>query len=167
MESQNATDERIDAIYKITKNAFALYKDNLHAEINLSALSETKKDILNDIKNNTVYAAEKNDVILGSLRIERLSDDVAYLYRFAVDTDERNKGVGKDLLSYAVEECEKLRYACIALHTNSKYYKLARYYYGMNFYVHSTDNSRGYIRALFIKELKDVTDIDISCALKK
>ncbi|MDR3264171.1 MAG: GNAT family N-acetyltransferase [Clostridiales bacterium] len=158
--------EHINDIYTITKSAFALYKDNLHAEISLGALSETKEDILKDIRQNTVYIAEKNGKILGSLRISRLSSDVAYLYRFAVDTDERNKGVGAELLSYAVEECKKDGYSVIALHTNSKYYKLARYYYGMNFYVHSTDSSRGYIRALFLKELTD-KPVDISCAFKK
>ncbi|MDR2047200.1 MAG: GNAT family N-acetyltransferase [Clostridiales bacterium] len=157
-----------DAIYTITKSAFSLYKDNLHAEARLSALSETKEDVLKDIKNNAVYVAEKNGAILGSLRIERLSEDVAYLYRFAVDTNERNKGVGAELLARAVEDCKKAGYACIALHTNSKYYKLARYYYGMNFYVHSTDNSRGYIRALFVKELTDACDkADISCVFRK
>jgi predicted N-acetyltransferase YhbS len=163
----NAEPKHADEIYKITKSAFALYKDNLHTEASLSALSEAKEDILNDIQKNSVYVAEKNGVILGSLRIARLSDDVAYLYRFAVDTDERNKGVGAELLSHAVEECKKAGYARIALHTNSKYYKLARYYYGMNFYVHSTDDSRGYIRALFIKELTGKADVDVSCAFKK
>ncbi|MDR2090095.1 MAG: GNAT family N-acetyltransferase [Clostridiales bacterium] len=163
----DASPKHVDEIYKITKSAFALYKDNLHTEANLLALSETKDDILRDIQKNSVYVAEKNGVILGCLRIARLSDDVAYLYRFAVDTNERNKGVGAELLSHAVEECKKAGYACIALHTNSKYYKLARYYYGMHFYVHSTDNSRGYIRALFIKELTDNDNIDLSCTFNK
>jgi predicted N-acetyltransferase YhbS len=161
-----AEPKHVDEIYKITKSAFALYKDNLHTDASLSALSETKADVLNDIQKNSVYVAEKNDAILGSLRVSRLSDDVAYFYRFAVDANERNKGVGAELLSFAVEECKKAGYSRVALHTNSKYYKLARYYYGMRFYVHSTDNSRGYIRALFIKELTD-DDVDISCAFKK
>ncbi|MDR3292953.1 MAG: GNAT family N-acetyltransferase [Clostridiales bacterium] len=156
-----------DAIYDITKRAFALYVDNLHAEYSLSAMTETREDILKDIEKNRVYAAEKNGKLLGSLRIARLSDDVAYLYRFAVDTNEHNKGVGAELLAYAVEECKKEGFAVIALHTNSKYYKLARYYYGMNFYVHSTDFSRGYIRALFLKELVENKDVDLACAFKK
>ena len=51
----------------------------------------------------------------------------------------------------------------IALHTNSKYYKLARYYYGKQFYVHSTSFDRGYVRALFVLELSE-GGVDLSPA---
>ena len=52
----------------------------------------------------------------------------------------------------------------IALHTNSKYYRLARYYYGKQFYVHSTSFDRGYVRALFVLELTDDCGVDLSPA---
>ena len=163
-----AEKKHAEEIQAITKSAFALYKENLkNSDISLSALTETAEDIVKDISRNNVYIAEKDGRLLGAIRISRLSEDVAYLYRFAVDTDERNKGIGASLLAYAVEECKKDGYSKIALHTNSKYYKLARYYYGMNFYVHSTDDSRGYIRALFVKDLNEKTDVDLSCAFKK
>ncbi|MDR1940233.1 MAG: GNAT family N-acetyltransferase [Clostridiales bacterium] len=163
-----ASPEHIGAIYEITKRAFSIYKDNLHADAYLGALTETEADIAADIKDNAVFVAEKNQKILGCVRISALSKDVAYLYRFAVDDAERNNGVGAELLRAVIDYCNQHNFALIALHTNAKYYKLARYYYGMNFYVHSTDNSRGYIRALFIKELSEAAEsADLECAFKK
>ena len=38
------------------------------------------------------------------------------------------------------------------LHTASKYKALVRFYYGCGFYIKSTSEDRGYVRALFIKE---------------
>ena len=43
---------------------------------------------------------------------------------------------------------------------------LARYYYGKGFYVHSTTTDHGYIRALFVKELKH-TPVDLTPAMKE
>ena len=40
----------------------------------------------------------------------------------------------------------------IQLHTGSKITSLIRFYYGRGFYIDSTDKSRGYVRALLIKE---------------
>ena len=63
----------------------------------------------------------------------------------------------------AIEECLLADFAAIAQHNNTKYYKLARYYYGKGFYVHSTTTDHGYIRALFVKELKH-TPVDLTPA---
>ena len=54
-----------------------------------------------------------------------------------------------------ISDCKNDGIKAIALHTNSRYYKLARYYYGKRFFVHSTSTDKGYIRALFVKELSD------------
>ena len=91
---------------------------------------------------------------------------MAYIYRFAVSTESSGTGVGSALLAYAIEECEEMGVKAIALHTNTKYFKLARYYYGKDFFVHSTTFDRGYIRALFVKELSN-EPYDITPAFKK
>ena len=151
-------------ILRISKNAFTIYKNELHAEVNLKALSETETDVISDIENNIVFAAVENGEIKGSVRIKKLTDGLAYIYRFAVNPDDQNLGVGGELINAAVNECAKLGFAAAALHTNSKYYKLARYYYGKEFYVHSTTDNLGYIRALFVKELKENAKVDLSPA---
>jgi N-acetylglutamate synthase-like GNAT family acetyltransferase len=153
-------------INTLTLLAFRQYKEQLQDSVAVSALNETEQDVINDITNNTVLAAVRHGAIIGCIRIEKLTDDLAYIYRFAVSPEESGTGVGSSLLAYAIEECEEMGVKAIALHTNTKYFKLARYYYGKNFFVHSTTFDRGYIRALFIKELSN-EPYDISAALKK
>lgn len=150
----------------ITKKAFKLYSDELHSIAPVKALSETDEQVLDDILNNKVYVAEENGEILGSVRYCALSKTLAYIYRFGVDPDINNTGIGSDLLNKALDDCSVSGFNAVALHTNSKYYKLARYYYGKQFFVHSTTTDKGYIRALFIKELNDLK-YDITPAFKK
>lgn len=143
------------AINQITRKAFRLYADELQKGSRVKALEEPDERVLDDICNHSVFVAEEDGVLLGSLRIKRISADLAYLYRFGVNPDTRNTGVGSVLLQAAIDHCTQEGFAAITLHTNSKYYKLARYYYGKQFYVHSTSTAKGYIRALFVKELDD------------
>ncbi len=153
-------------INELTLRAFRQYKEQLNDTVTVSALKETQEDVINDINNRIVIAAVRHGVIIGCIRIEKLTDELAYIYRFAVSPEESGTGVGSSLLSYAIEECEELGVKAIALHTNTKYFKLARYYYGKDFFVHSTTFDRGYIRALFIKELSK-GPYDITPAVKK
>ena len=154
-------------VMKITKLAFKVYRQALpNSDAPLSALTETLADVRYDIGHNLVYLAEEDGLVLGSIRVESLSPDLAYIYRFSVNPDESNGGIGSELLTRALNECAKRGYAAVALHTNSKYYKLARYYYGKEFYVHSTNTDRGYIRALFIKDLKN-RPVDLTPAFSK
>lgn len=157
-----------DSICDITKRAFILYQNALNnAKTEVYALSETADKVLDDIKNHRVFVAvDENNSILGSIRYCALSDKLAYIYRFGVDPDINSTGVGTELISKVIEECTTLNFNAIALHTNSRYYKLARYYYGKEFFVHSTETSKGYIRALFIKEL-NTNPYDLTPAFKK
>lgn len=139
----------------VTKKAFLLYKDELHSSAPVKALTESDEKVIDDILNHHVFVAEENGEIFGAIRYCALNANLAYIYRFGVDPDINNTGIGSDLLNYAVEDCIRSGYCAIALHTNSKYYKLARYYYGKQFFVHSTTTDKGYIRALFIKELNE------------
>ena len=156
----------VPEIHKITVLAFAVYQEELHTNISLKALTETEQDIINDITNNFVYVAKQNGKLLGCIRIQKLTDDLAYIYRFSVHPDEHNAGIGSELIEYAIQKCVEMNFSAIALHTNAKYFKLARYYYGKQFYVHSTTMDLGYIRALFIKEL-NLKTVDLTKAFKK
>lgn len=148
--------ELIDAaaINDITRKAFKLYAAEVGPQSHIKALEEPESAVLNDIANNCVFVAKDDDgKILGSVRIKGISRELAYLYRFGVNPNVRNGGVGSGLLQAAIDYCNEQGYSAITLHTNSKYYKLARYYYGKQFFVHSTSTAKGYIRALFVKEL--------------
>lgn len=152
----------------VTKKAFALYRDELHSNALVTALTESVLEVENDIQTNKVFVAvnSEDDSIIGSIRYCKISDELAYIYRFGVDPDIISTGIGTDLISKVIDECTDLGFNAIALHTNSRYYKLARYYYGKHFFVHSTSFAKGYIRALFIKELNS-NPYDISPAFEK
>ena len=61
----------------------------------------------------------------------------------------------KLLLAAVDEYAAKQGAKVIALHTASKMTPLVRMYYGMGYYIKSTGEDRGYIRALFLKELAE------------
>lgn len=163
---RKATEADAARILEVTREAFTLYRSELSPGIEVTALTEGEKDVINDIKQHSVYVAEENGKLLGSIRYEALSAELAYIYRFGVLTDINNTGIGSELLSKVIEDCITEGFKAIALHTNSRYYKLARYYYGKQFFVHSTSFKKGYIRALFVKELRG-EDYDVSPALLK
>lgn len=165
MEIISAEKEHIDSILRVTKSAFNLYKKRLGADINLKALEETYEDVLADIKNNYVFVAVMNSNVVGCIRLQKLFDEITYIYRFSVDPEIQNVGIGSELIRHAVIESERLGAKAITLHSNAKNSDLVRFYYGKGFYIHSTDLSRGYVRALFVKEIK--SDFDLSPAYEK
>ena len=167
LQIRKATPSDTKQILRITQDAFKLYRDALHTDTPVRALKETEQDVLNDIHNHSVFVAEEGGIILGAIRYCLLSGSLAYIYRFAVDPAVSHTGIGSDLLAHVITECENSGVTAIALHTNAKYYGLARYYYGKEFFVHSTETGKGYIRALFVKELKKNIPYDISPAFEK
>lgn len=165
MEIIKAQKEHIENILIVTKKAFAIYKQHLNADIKLKALEETYDDVLNDIKNNYVFIAVINDKIAGVIRLEKLSGDITYIYRFSVDPDIHNAGVGTELIRHAINLSEELGAKAVTLHSNSQNLNLSKFYLGKGFYIQSTDLSRGYARALFVKEIR--AGFDLTPAFQK
>ena len=150
---RKATDDDTADVLKVTKDSFSLYQDELHVNYEVKALKETIESTLQDIRENAVFVVERNAEIVGAIRIKKLSPDLWYIYRFGVSPKITNTGLGSALLDAAITYAKEHGAKAIALHTNAKYYRLARYYYGKQFYVHSTTFDRGYVRALFVLEL--------------
>lgn len=161
---RRATDEDTADVLEVTKQSFSLYQDELHVSYEVKALKETIESTLKDIRENAVFVVERFGKTCGSIRIKKLSDELWYIYRFGVSPDITNTGLGSALLDAAITYAKNNGAKAIALHTNSKYYRLARYYYGKQFYVHSTSFDRGYVRALFILELSPDSGVDLSPA---
>ncbi len=151
-------------VLRVTKQSFSLYQEELHVNYEVKALKETYESTLADIEQNAVFIVERFGTICGAIRIRKLSPDLWYIYRFGVSPDTSNTGLGSALLDAAINYAREGGAKAIALHTNSKYYRLARYYYGKQFYVHSTSFDRGYVRALFVLELEKDCGIDLSPA---
>ena len=72
-------------INEVIHRAFRLYADELGPDSHVKALEEPQEKVLDDIAHNFVLVAEENGEVIGSIRIKRLNDDVAYVYRFGVD----------------------------------------------------------------------------------
>lgn len=164
---RQAEEADAEGVLKITKDSFSIYQEELHVNYSVKALQETVESTLKDIRENAVFVVERFGELCGALRIKKLSDDLWYIYRFGVSPSINNSGLGSSLLDAAISYAAKQNAKAIALHTNSKYYRLARYYYGKQFYVHSTTFDRGYVRALFVLELTPDAGVDLSPAFQQ
>ena len=164
---RRATDDDTADVLNVTRESFSLYQDELHVTYEVVALKETIESTLKDIRENAVFVAERMGKICGAIRIKKLSDELWYIYRFGVSPEITNTGLGSALLDAAIMYAKQNGAKAIALHTNSKYYRLARYYYGKQFFVHSTTFDRGYVRALFVLELEKNAAVDLSPAFLK
>ncbi len=166
LKIRRAEKEDADKILAVTKAAFMLYSSELPSQQPVAALNESADDVIRDIEKHVVYVAEEDGRLVGAIRLKKLTGELAYVYRFGVSPLIGNTGVGSGLLAKVIDECTQEGFKAVALHTNSRYYKLARYYYGKQFFVHSTCFDKGYIRALFVKELKPDEKYDLSEAMK-
>jgi ribosomal protein S18 acetylase RimI-like enzyme len=157
---RKATIEDIASILEITREAFVKYVKEAQVPYNLSALTETYEKVEADLKNKTVLVAILDSRIVGTIRFEMLPGKIAYISRFAVRLDIHNCGVGKELVKTAIEYATAQDAQIASLHTASKMTALVRLYYGLGFYIHSTAADRGYIRALFCRELVEGANFD-------
>lgn len=153
-EIRNATVEDIPEIQEITHAAFLKYVELAGIEGDIPALTESAEDVKNDIENHMVLVAYINGKVVGSVRVKRLSDDTAYLYRFGVHPNFQNLGIGKALMNLVDINMKVRGFKQLQLHTGAKIKPLVIFYYGRGFYIHSTNADRGYIRALLCKEYK-------------
>ena len=147
-----ATMEDIPDIMSITREAFIKYRELAGVE-NTPALDETYEDIERDIKNKIVLIAFSNGDPVGSVRLEIDKENkTAYLSRFGVKITSQNNGIGKSIMNIVDRIMKEEGVKRISLHTASKITSLVRFYYGRGFYIDSTDKSKGYIRALLVKD---------------
>lgn len=150
-EVRFAEKKDIPGIMEITREAFARYKETTGAS-RLEALEETAEDIGRDIENKLVLIAMSDGESVGCVRVELMSDGMAYLTRFAVRVTSQNNGIGKAMMNHVDKLMKKNGIKRISLYTASKATALMRFYYGRGFYVESTDTVRGYIRAKLVKD---------------
>lgn len=150
-EVRIATYDDIDEIMTITKEAFIKYAELAGIETT-PALYETYDDVKKDIDSKIVLIAFSDGVPVGSVRVEILDDNTAYLSRFGVKVTSQNNGIGKSIMNLVDRIMKKKGVKRIELHTGAKITSLIRFYYGRGFYIDSTEKSKGYIRALLIKD---------------
>ncbi|MFT5871576.1 MAG: N-acetylglutamate synthase-like GNAT family acetyltransferase [Clostridium sp.] len=147
----------IEAIRKLSRISFKIYAENAGITELTTPLEETYHDIKNAIETTNVFVALYKQKVIGSVRIEIRSDNTAYLSRFGVSSLYQKNGIGKILMVAVDNLMIELGITYLYLHTSSKMSSLIRFYYGRCFYIESTNNDRGYIRALLCKEYDSET----------
>ncbi len=155
IDVRKATAADIPAIAEITLEAFDKYARDLGQPEKVYALKEGPEIIARDIEQKAVFIATLDGEPVGSIRYEVLPSGVAYISRFGVKLIAQSCGVGRRLIQAVVSDCSENGLEAIALHTSSRMASLIRFYYGQGFYIHSTDFSRGYVRALLAKPLTE------------
>jgi len=149
---RKATLEDAPSIAAIMQEAFKKYMLDTGLSGTMEALTEGIEDIEADIREKEVFIALIDGNPVGTIRIQFLPDNTAYISRFGVMLNYHNIGIGKALMNLADKVIISRGVKKVYLHTASKYRDLIRFYYGRGFYVESTSTDRGYIRALLVKE---------------
>jgi len=147
----------IPAIYDITREAFSKYAHDLGKPEMVKALNDTEESILRDLKEKHILVGELNGKASGAVRYEFI-EGVAYFSRFSVKLFAQSCGLGGALIKEVVNQANKAGCRAVALHTSSRMASLIRFYYNQGFFVHSVNTSRGYYRALLVRELKYSAD---------
>ncbi len=147
-----ANHDDISDIMSITREAFVKYRELAGVE-HTPALDETYEDIENDLKDKIVLIAFSDGDPVGSVRLKIDHEThTAYLSRFGVKITSQNNGIGKSIMNIVDKIMIDQGVKQLSLHTASKITSLIRFYYGRGFYIDSTDKSKGYIRALLVKD---------------
>ncbi|NLP13292.1 MAG: GNAT family N-acetyltransferase [Clostridium sp.] len=144
--------EDVEEIQRIIKEAFKKYMKEAQLTGTMEALEESLEDIKKDIETKEVFIAIINNIPVGTIRVETLPDNTAYISRFGVHPDYHNIGVGKTMMDLVGKLLVSKGIRKVSLHTASKYSELMRFYYGRGFYVESTSKEKGYIRSLLVKD---------------
>ena len=95
-----------------------------------SYVAETMIKFINsyDEKKERLWIVEKDDTIMGSIAIVHVDNETAQLRWFLLDPEVRGKGIGKKLVSTAVDFCREKKYKKVFLMT-SRDLKAARALY--------------------------------------
>lgn len=149
---RKAVSEDAEAIQDIMHEAFKKYMADTGLIGSMEALEESIDDIVSDIETKEVFIAIIDGVAVGTIRVQMLPEDKAYISRFGVRLDYHNIGIGKSLMNLVDKVLKTRGIKRVSLHTASKYRDLIRFYYGRGFYIDSTTRDRGYIRALLVKD---------------
>lgn len=149
---RKAKPEDAKAVQAILQEAFTKYMKDTGVTGSMEALDETEQETIHAINTTEVFIAYVNDVPVGTIRFE-LEDNIAHISRFGVCLEYHNIGIGKSLMNLIDAEIAEMGIKKAFLYSASAYSDLIRFYYGRGFYVESTSDNRGYIRAKLVNKI--------------
>lgn len=141
-----------ESIEFIINEAFTKYMQDTGLTRTMEALEESLEDIKKDIESKEVFIAIIDNIPVGTIRVDILPDNTAYISRFGVRLNYHNMDIGKSMLNLVDKLLVAKGIKKVGLHTASKYTSLMHFYYSRGFYVDSTTKDKGYVRALMVKD---------------
>lgn len=120
-EASAADAARLAAVYR------SAYRENRDLGFPMSAESVSEADVEDWIQDYRVFVAERDETVVGAVRLEPL-DDAVKLSRLAVHADWKGEGIGTRLLDDAEEKTQEWDYDTIRLTTPPQHPYLPEFY---------------------------------------
>ena len=140
------------AILNILRESFKQYIKKSGIPMSPEVMAGDIAAIERDIESIDVFIALLDGVPVGTVRVEIRGEKPALLTKLGVVSQYNNIGIGKSLMNLVDKAVKERGAPSLMLHTASKNTGIMRFYYDRGFYVESTSNERGYIRALMRKD---------------
>ncbi|MFP4017179.1 MAG: GNAT family N-acetyltransferase [Halanaerobiales bacterium] len=139
-------------IYYLVQRAFSSYGKNGSSP----ASREQIEDIYTDIRENTVLIIEINNLIVGTLRLEKDMEERYYLKRFSIHPEYQGHGLGTILYYQAEEIVKEMGGRSICLYSSTEDQKLVNFYSKCGFVCIEKDYQNGYERGFLVKKIDGV-----------
>ena len=139
-------------ILNILCDSFSQYIRKSLIPLSLDDMLDDIISIERDIETIDVFIALVDGAPVGTVRVAIREGAPALLTKLGVISNYNNMGIGKTLINLVDKTVASRGAKSLELYTASKNPGIMRFYYGRGFYVESTSNERGYIRALMRKD---------------
>lgn len=96
--------------------------------------------INNDSQKENIWVLDINGVLKGSIGIVKASNEIAQLRWFLLESDQRAKDYGKQLVQEAIDFCKANNYETISLWTNTSLTAARKLYELFGFRISETRN---------------------------
>lgn len=106
-------------------------------ELDKKAFNNPKTEIID--KRGYIYLAKYGNKIIGSVALERISDQQYALTRMGVDADYQGNKIGQLLMDTAINKCKELQLNSVVLYTNQVLISALNLYFNNGFKVVELD----------------------------
>lgn len=105
-------------------------------------IEEITDEVTRALRGNDLYVLEQDEKIMGCVILQNNShndywhydnQNYCYLTRLCVDINEKNKGLGKIILDFCLEECQNIGYEKLRLDCRADNSHLPTFYGGYGF----------------------------------
>lgn len=120
-------------IYRSEYNFDESFRDFITESVNFFMIN-------NDSQKENIWVLDINGVLKGSIGIVKVSNEIAQLRWFLLESDQRGKGYGKQLVQEAIDFCKANNYETISLWTNTSLTAARKLYELFGFRISETRN---------------------------